>query len=98
MKKLNKLSVIILIGAVLSLVINLIFYNKLPNQVGMQVTTSGNLNNFVPKIVFIFITPAFLIADLIYSTVAEKIASGKALVVGIIIFAANIFIMLKNLA
>lgn len=97
MKKLNKLSLLILAAAVLAFIINLVFYNKLPDQVGMQVSLSGDLNNFVPKVVFLFMTPVFLMADFIYSIMSEKQAAAKSLLVGILIFAANLMIMFKNL-
>ncbi|MGL4763195.1 MAG: DUF1648 domain-containing protein [Sarcina sp.] len=51
---------ITLSNLILICIINFIAYNFLPNEVGMQLSISGELTNFVPKIMFVIILPVLL--------------------------------------
>ena len=81
----------------LSLVINFIAARFMNDTVGMQKDiTSGAMQNYVPKGVFIFATPVILLLIYVYALSSkEKLTRG--IVISIIIFIVNFLIIFSNL-
>ena len=90
-------STIILICAIVSFIINLVLYSRLPEKVAMQMSLSGGLNNFVPKIIFVMAAPLVLFIDYFYIIKSEEQGKYQSLIIGIIIFVVHIFLLYLNL-
>ncbi len=89
-------SIITIILIILILGINLYFYQQLPEKIGMQINTSGDLRNHMPKNLFIFIAPLVVLVFYVISLFNEKKEYGKTFIVGIIMFLLNIFTIIMN--
>ncbi|RKD30515.1 DUF1648 domain-containing protein [Thermohalobacter berrensis] len=94
---LQKLGFKLFYGIVIAtILINIIVYQYLPNRVGMQITLSGRLDNYVPKFIFVIIAPLILIASTVLAKNLKE-EYKKVLLVNIVIFIANIIMILANI-
>lgn len=89
-------SLIILGLTIISIIINIVLFNSIPDKIAMQINASGNLNNFIPKTIFVFITPVALFIDYIYMINSSEKPS-KPIVVGIILFSLNMLMLIVNM-
>jgi len=81
----------------LSLVINIIAARFMNDMVGMQKNiTSGVMQNYVPKSIFIFATPGILLLIYVF-TLNSKEKLTRGIVISIIIFLVNFLIIFSNL-
>ncbi|MGI5838551.1 MAG: hypothetical protein ACOX8W_02700 [bacterium] len=87
----------ILTLALVLFVINLAATPFLPELVGVQITRSGNLGNFVPKPLFVIGVPLLAIALGMTSGRKSEASLIGALAAPVIIFLANLMILIINL-
>lgn len=83
--------------AVVTLLINIIAYKYLPDHVALQISFSGELRNFVPKIVFVFASPAVLMLLYYVNNSKEPGRKFKFIFISLIIFVINIIFIYLNL-
>lgn len=99
-KNLSWKKLLITIGtglAILSIIINLVSYKYLPEKVGLQLNTKGILVNYVPRLIFIVITPIVVFISNTYSFIAKDDNTVlKGFIVEIIFFVVNIIIIFSN--
>jgi hypothetical protein len=94
-KKLKKYLIPLL--GLAALIVNLVAYSFLPEKVGMQINTGGELRNYIPKTFFVIIAPAVMVIMYMISKANNEEDSYKYLIVSIIVFAINITSIFFNL-
>ncbi len=89
-EKINKVIVaIILISNILA-----VFF--LPEKVGIHMS-GGRFDSYVSKYIFLFLTPAVTIIITLYTKMSEKGIYIKGLIVNVILFMANCWMLFENL-
>ena len=94
--KVNKLDVINISLIIITLGLNVIMSNSLPNEIAVQVSSTGQVLNTMPKFTFILLIPTVLLAINIYSIIIKKDISSKATIAATIVFLGNIFLLFIN--
>lgn len=94
--KVNKLDVINISLMIITLGLNVIMSNSLPNEIAVQVSSTGQVLNTMPKFTFILLIPTVLLAINIYSIIIKKDISAKAIIASAIVFLGNIFLLFIN--
>ncbi|MBM7833350.1 DUF1648 domain-containing protein [Clostridium sardiniense] len=94
--KVNKLDVINISLMIITLGLNVIMSNSLPNEIAVQVSSTGQVLNTMPKFTFILLIPTVLLAINIYSIIIKKDISAKATIASAIVFLGNIFLLFIN--
>lgn len=94
--KVNKLDVINISLIIITLGLNVIMSNSLPNEIAVQVSSTGQVLNTMPKFTFILLIPTVLLAINIYSIIIKKDISAKATIASAIVFLGNIFLLFIN--
>lgn len=90
----NKISMIFI---VLAMIINIASYILLPGHVAIHINASGTADSYVPKIIYLIATPLILIAISMYLYVCEYNFKFKALVLELIFFLLNIWIIFSQI-
>lgn len=86
----------IILGAA-ALFVNLIAYKFLPEKIGMQINTAGELRNYVSKPIFVIIAPAVIGVMYFLSKGIDESNRSKYLMVSVIVFIVNILSILFNI-
>ncbi|GAA0070953.1 hypothetical protein UT300003_24770 [Clostridium sardiniense] len=94
--KVNKLDVINISLMIITLVLNGIMSKNLPNEIAVQVSSTGQVLNTMPKFAFILLIPTVLLAINIYSIIIKKDISVKATIASAVVFLGNIFLLFIN--
>lgn len=80
------------------IVFSLMSYKYLPDKVGLQITISGKLSNYVSKGIAAVAAPAIVLILNVYSLFIDKEEKGaKYFFISLIIIAAHILIICKNI-
>lgn len=87
---------IILLGTVITTVLNVVMYNQLPDKLGLQLSTSGDMQNHIPKNYFILLIPVILLVDLMYSIKSDDEDQRSPLIIGLVAVGLNIFTIMMN--
>ncbi|WP_423249107.1 DUF1648 domain-containing protein [Clostridium sp.] len=93
-KKILKINMFFLI---LCLAINIVLFKSLPNKVALQVISSGELGNYIPKLFFIFFIPIVISLITFYNYIKTELRFSRSIVPVIIMFILDIFILITNL-
>ncbi|HII4441837.1 DUF1648 domain-containing protein [Clostridium perfringens] len=93
-KKILKINMFFLI---LCLAINIILSKNLPNKVALQIVSSGELDNYIPKLFFIFFTPIVISLITFYNYMKTELRVSRSIVPIIVMFILNIIILITNL-
>lgn len=88
---------LLFIFAVLSLIVNLVMMPSLPEKMAMQISFKGELQNPIPKTIFIVAAPAILAALYIFSKPSEQDDTYKMVAAAGIIFVVNMAMICVNL-
>lgn len=91
-----KKNMLILLGLVIVIIINICFYNRLPDNIGLQVSASGGLNNYISKLLFVIIAPVVLLITYGY-TLLKKEEINKQLYIMVVVVALNLILLFTNL-
>lgn len=94
--KVNKLDVINISLMIIALVLNGIMAKNFPNEIAVQVSSTGQVLNTMPKFAFILLIPTVLLVINIYSIIIKKDISAKATITSAIVFLGNIFLLFIN--
>lgn len=81
---------------IITLLVNMIAYIYLPSRVGLQITLSGELANYVPKMLFVLVAPFLMIITKLFTRQSNNNEAVKILLVSILIFIFNIITILFN--
>ena len=84
------------LGAI-TLIVNIFAYNFLPEKIGMQINTSGELRNYVSKPIFIIIAPAVMAVMYLLHKGSDNVNKSKYLSISVIIFIVNILSIFFNI-
>lgn len=96
MKKLTAGVKILVFLFVLVAAINAAAYPNLPVQVGMQIGIGGQMQNFLPKAIFIWLAPLLLCGAALLTRCAGT-GQKNMIMVGAVIAVVNIAVILANL-
>ena len=85
-----------MILVVLYLIISLVAYRYLPEKIGLQINLKGEMNNYVPKNLFIVMIPTILfVIDYYYSS--ENSYKIKGFIIELIFFTINVLFIFLNM-
>lgn len=90
----KKISIIFL---VITIIINIATYMYLPGKIGMHVNNNGTMDNYIPKMLFVLVTPVLIIAIWIFSFIYKASNKFKVIIVETVFFIGNIWIIFSQL-
>ncbi|MCM1989216.1 hypothetical protein [Oceanirhabdus seepicola] len=93
MEKVDKINKVITAIILLSNIVAVFF---LPDRVGIHMSR-GHFDSYISKYIFLFITPAVTLIITLYTKMSEKGIYIKGLIVNLILFVANCWMLFANL-
>lgn len=82
---------------IIELFINILSYKFLPDRVGVQFDTSGNISNTMPKLLFIIFLPLLTLLLNFYFKKSNNSYQMKATLFTVVLFVINLFTLFINL-
>lgn len=95
-KKIDYYYLASIIFILITIAINLFFYNKLPDRVTVQVNLEGEATNTFPKTIFLIFLPALGTVMTLYSLLKNENKKISAFLGSIIVLCVDIWIIYFN--
>ena len=81
----------------LSVIVNAFSFMYLPSRIGIHVNSSGVVDNYIPKTIYVLVTPAIIIAIFILSCLYKYSNKMKMLMGETILFILNLWIIFSQI-
>ena len=88
---------ILLVMLALTVLVNIVAYNYLPQEIAAQITISGEKANYISKPIYLIAGPVILLGIYLFTRSMDKEKEKGYFFTGVIIFMINIVFILINL-
>lgn len=81
----------------LGLLVNIICYQFLPEKLSIHFNITGEVDGTLPRLGFVFLTPALSLACILYEKYVKRVSVTKAIITCILLFIINAGLLIINL-